>query len=320
MKKTPAKYDAPHVKRSGSSYRLTKIRGQIPYWVMLSIPLIFFALFRFWPMFGLAISFQDYKLGDPFISLESNCAGFKWFKYLFKNPHFGRLLRNTLCINLLSLLISFPIAVLFSLLLNEVRQKWLRQFSSNLSLMPHFISTVVIVAIMFNLFSIDNGIINDMIEKLGGERTNFMGESEWFRTMYIGSDIWQNTGFSAVVYTAAIAGIDPTLYEAAALDGSSRLKNIFYVTLPCILPTVITMFILKTGQMMTVGADKILLMYNPSMYETADVFSTYAYRAGLQNSKWSLSAAISLMNSVCNVILLVTANKISKKISETSLW
>ena len=319
MKKTTAAPDV-QVKQMGKSRRLAKIRTQIPYWVMLLIPLTFFILIRYWPMYGLAIAFQNYKIGDPFISADSRWAAFKWFKMLFSNPNFGRLVRNTLVLNSLSILISFPVAVGFALLLNEVRIRKFRNLTANVSLLPYFISTVVIVAIMVNVFSVDDGLVNMVIQKLGGEKINFMGDTKYFRGLYIGSDIWQNTGFNAVVFTAAIAGIDPNLYEAAALDGSSRLKNIFYITIPCILPTIIIMLLLRIGNIMTVGYEKIILMYSPSTYEVADVLSTYAYRAGLDNQKYSLSAAISLINSIVNVVLLVSANKITKKLSDSSLW
>lgn len=318
MKKTPQ--TETEVRQIGRVRRLTKVRSQIPYWVIMMVPLLFFLLICYWPMFGLAISFQDYRIGDPFISAQSRWAGFKWFRLLFRNPNFPRLVRNTLVLNLLGICVSFPIAILFALLLNEVRTRWFRSLSANISLLPYFISTVVIVAIMYNIFSVDSGLVNQVIEKLGGSRIHFMSEKQWFRPLYIGSGIWQNTGFNAVVFTAAISGIDPNLYEAAALDGSTRLKNIFYITIPCILPTIIIMLLLRIGNLMTVGYEKIILMYTPSTYEVSDVLSTYAYRAGLGDQKFSLSAAISLMNSVCNVILLFSANKLTKKLSGTALW
>lgn len=319
MKKT-ANAQNVQVTQTRKGRRLAKVRTQIPYWVMLLIPLTFFLLVRYWPMYGLAIAFQDYRIGDPFISRESRWAGIKWFQMLFKNPNFPRLVRNTLAINLLSILISFPIAIAFALLLNEIRIKKLRNLTANISLLPYFISTVVIVAIIYNVFSVDDGLVNMVIQKLGGKKINFLAETKWFRPLYIGSGIWQNTGFDAVVFTAAISGIDPNLYEAAALDGSNRFKNILHITIPCILPTIIIMLLLRIGNIMTVGYEKIILMYTPSTYEVADVLSTYAYRAGLENQKYSLSAAISMINSVVNVIMLVSANKITKKLSDSSLW
>lgn len=308
------------VRQTRRHRRLVKFRTQLPYLGMMVIPVTFFILIRYWPMYGLSIAFQNYRVGAPFISPDTKWAGLKWFKMLFKNPNIVRLIRNTLMLNILDILISFPISIGFALLLNEVRTKWFRSLTANISLLPYFISTVVIVAIMYNLFSVESGLVNDVIRKLGGEEINFLSSNTWFRPLYIGSGIWQNTGFNAVVFTAAISGIDPNLYEAADLDGSNRLKNIFYITIPCILPTIITMLLLRIGNIMSVGYEKIMLMYTPAIYEVSDVLSTYSYRVGLNDQKYSMSAAISLMNSVVNVVLLVSANKLTKKLSETALW
>lgn len=319
MKKTVSVPDV-QIRQMGRNKRLAKIRAQIPFLVMMLIPITFFVLIRYWPMYGLSIAFQNYKIGDPFIGVESRWVGLKWFQTLAKSPNFTRLVRNTVILNVLNICISFPLAIGFALLLNEVRVKWFRSLTANISLLPYFISTVVIVAIMYNMFSVDSGLVNHVIKKFGGEEINFLSSNQWFRPLYIGSGVWQNTGFNAVVFTAAISGIDPNLYEAAAIDGSNRLKNIIYITIPCILPTIITMLLLRIGNIMSVGYEKIMLMYTPATYEVSDVLSTYAYRAGLGQTKYSLSAAISLINSVVNVVLLVTANKVTKKLSDTALW
>ena len=299
--------------------QLAKVKSQVPFCLMMLIPLAYYVLICYWPMFGLAAAFQDYRIGDPFLSLDSNWVGIKWFKYLFSRPTFPRMVRNTLAITTLGLLIDFPISIAIALLFNEVRIKWLKKWASNVSLLPYFISTVCVISIVSNMFAMD-GLVNGIIEKLGGEPILFMSSAKWFRPLYIGSGIWQHAGFNAVVFTAAIAGIDPTLYEAAALDGISRWKSVLYITLPCILPTIITMFILRLGSMMSVGAEKILLMYVPENYEVSDVLSTYLYRVGLEQNNLSLATAVGLMNAVCNVILVVASNYTSRKVSETSLW
>ncbi|MBR3640882.1 MAG: sugar ABC transporter permease, partial [Oscillibacter sp.] len=286
-----------------SGRRWLRFRRQLPFYLMMLIPLLFFLIFKYWSMFGVAIAFQDYKLGAPFLSIHSKWVGLKWFQRLTSSPFFGRWVRNTLLLSLYNLVVSFPISIFMALMLNEVRNSILRKFTSNLSLLPHFISTVVIVGVLFNFFSVDDGIVNQLIVMLGGHKIDFMGSSQWFRTMYVGSGVWQNAGFSAVVFTAAISGIDPTLYEAAALDGSTRVKNVFHITIPCILPTIITMFILRIGNIMAVGYEKIILMYSPSIYDVADTLSTYAYRVGVVDGKYSLSAAVSLLNSVCDLLL-----------------
>lgn len=317
-KQTPA---AAGAKSAGPTLRKKSVlRKEVPYLIMMVVPTAFFLIFAYWPMFGLAMAFQDYKIGAPFIGAGTKWVGLKWFRQLLGNPFFGRWIRNTLTLSLLDLLIAFPLSILLALLLNEVRFRGLRKFTANVSLLPYFISTVVIVGILVNFFSVDGGIVNIIIEKLGGTKQDFMGSARWFRTMYTGSGIWQNTGFSAVVYTAAIAGIDPNLYEAAALDGSNRFQNILHITLPCIKPTIIIMLLLRFGSLMTVGYEKIILMYVPASYETADTLTTYAYRSGIIDGKMSLSTAVGLFNSVCNLLLLLFSNRLSKKVSGTSLF
>lgn len=287
---------------------------------MLAFPMLYFAVFKYLPMFGLVMAFQNYKTGAPFIGFDAQWVGLQWFRQLFQNPFFGRLVRNTLLLSIYYLTCSFPFSIFLALLLNEIRKSWLRRFTANITLLPYFISTVVIVGVMFNFFSVDGGLVNNVIKNMGGDTIDFMGSYQYFRSLYVGSGIWQNVGFDAVVFTAAIAGIDPAYYEAAALDGSTRLKNILYITLPCIMPTIITMLLLKLGSLMSVGYEKIILMYSPAIYETADVLSTYAYRAGILDRKVSLATAIGLINSVVNLLLLLAANRFSRKVSETSLW
>lgn len=297
-----------------------KMKNQVPYFVMVFLPLTFFIIFKYWPMFGLSIAFQNYKLGAPFISPKSDWVGLRWFKQMVNSPFFPRLVRNTVLLSTLGLVISFPLAIFMAVMLNEIRNRKLRKFTSNISLLPHFISTAVIVGIMFNFFSVDGGLVNQIITKMGGKSTDFMASNAWFRTMYTGSGVWQNVGFNAVVFTAAISGIDPNLYEAADIDGSTRFKNIFYITIPCILPTIIIMLILRIGSIMSVGYEKIILMYTPSIYETADTLSTYSYRAAFQDGKTSFASAIGMFDAIINLILVVAANRFSKKFSETSLW
>lgn len=311
-------------KVSGKSYvpvsGKKSFRKQVPFLVMLAFPMLYFAVFKYLPMFGLVMAFQNYKTGAPFIGFDAQWVGLQWFRQLFQNPFFGRLVRNTLLLSIYYLTCSFPFSIFLALLLNEIRKSWLRRFTANITLLPYFISTVVIVGVMFNFFSVDGGLVNNVIKNMGGDTIDFMGSYQYFRSLYVGSGIWQNVGFDAVVFTAAIAGIDPAYYEAAALDGSTRLKNILYITLPCIMPTIITMLLLKLGSLMSVGYEKIILMYSPAIYETADVLSTYAYRAGILDRKVSLATAIGLINSVVNLLLLLAANRFSRKVSETSLW
>lgn len=303
-----------------NNFKNSKLYANLPYFVMLLIPTVLFLLFNYWPMIGLSMAFQDFRIGQIFLSPNTKWVGIKWFKQLFNNPMFFRLVKNTLALSVLDLLISFPISVIVALIFNEIGRKNYRQFVSNVSLLPYFVSTVVIVGIMKNFLGVQTGVINNIAAQLGYERVDYMGMAEWFRPLYIMSNIWKNTGFNAVIFTAAIAGIDPQLYEAAAIDGSTRFKNIYLITLPNILPTVVIMFILKVGQLLSVGYEKVLLMYVPATYATADILSTYSYRAGILDGKTSLATAINLFNAVCNLILLLIANTTSRKITETSLF
>ncbi len=304
------------------SKRLMTLKKNTPYFVLLIIPIAYFVLFCYWPMFGISMAFQDYKVGSPFLGGNSAFVGFKWFRQLLTSPLFPRLLKNTLIISLTDLLLGFPICIAFALLLNEVRHEHLRHFTANVSMLPYFISTVVVVCMLLNFFSVDDGIFQNIMVKLGGERKTIIGNPDSFVSLFVGSGIWQGCGYGAVVYTAAIASIDPNLYEAAALDGSTRWKNIFHITIPCIMPTILIMLILRFGGLMGVNSAKILLMYRPSVYSTADVFGTYAYRAAFEDGNMSYSTAIDLFTSVVNLLLLVLANKVIKKASdsETSLF
>ena len=191
-------------------------------WVMLLIPLAFLILFRYWPMFGIVIGFQNYRIGDPFWGPKTKWVGFKWFIKFFNNPYCWRYIRNTLAISILGLLINFPAGIILALIFNEVRNEKVKSFVSSVSILPHFISVVVIVAITRNMFSVDGGLVNNLLNRIGVESIDFMGTSKYFRPLYIGSGTWSGTGYAAIVYTAAIAGVDPSLYETATVDGASR--------------------------------------------------------------------------------------------------
>ena len=298
--------------------RKERLVKNLPYLSMMLIPSVLLLIFNYWPMIGLSMAFQNYRSGELFLGPTTQWVGLKWFRMLFKNPMFGRLIRNTLLLSLYDLAVSFPLCVLLAVLLNEIRHRGLRKFTTNVSMLPYFISTVVVVGILTNFLSVDNGIINNLIADMGGKKVDFMGSSKWFRTLYVFSGVWQGAGFSAMIYTAAIAGIDPTLYEAAAIDGSTRFKNIYMITLPCILPTIVVMLILRIGGLLSSSYEKIILMYSPAIYETADTLGTYSYRAGILDQKTSMSTAIGLFNAVCNVVLLGIANWGSRSVTESS--
>ena len=288
-------------------------------WVygMLAPVLGYYLIFHYGPMYGAVIAFKDFipskgVLGSPWV-------GFQWFDEFFRSFYFWRLLRNTLLISIYSIVYGFPIPIIFALLLNDLTNQRLKKTVQTVTYLPHFISTVVVVG-MINIFADRSGPVNDLIEALGGERIAFMNEAAWFRPLYVGSGIWQEFGWSSVIYLAALASIDPALYEAAHMDGASRWVQRLHITLPGIAPTIIVLLILRVGRMMAVGFEKILIMYNPLTYDTADVISTFVYRQGLLEMNYSYSAAVGLFNSVINFVLLVSVNRMSRSLSETSLW
>jgi putative aldouronate transport system permease protein len=289
-------------------------------WALAAIPITFFILFRYLPMFGVVISFQDYKMGDSFIGLDTKWVGLKHFIRFFKNPYCWRYIKNTLAISVLSILFTFPAGIFLALLFNEIRLKRLRSFASSVSILPHFISVVVIVAMLKNIFSVDGGLVNNVLNSFGIESIDFLGTSEWFRPLYIGSGMWSGAGYAAIVYTAAIAGIDPGLYEASKLDGANRWHRLLHITLPCLVPTIATMLILRIGNVMSVGYEKVLLMQTGATNDVADILSTYTYRIGILDGQSSYAAAIGLFNSVVNLILIIVANATSRKLTESSLW
>lgn len=289
-------------------------------WVLAAIPITFFILFRYLPMFGVVISFQDYKMGAPFIGPKTDWVGFKHFIRFFNNPYCWRYIKNTLAISVLSILFNFPAGILLALLFNEIRISRLRSFATSVSILPHFISVVVIVAMLKNLFSVDTGLVNTILESMGMESIDFLGTSEWFRPLYIGSGIWSGAGYAAIVYTAAIAGIDPGLYEASKIDGANRWHQLLHITLPCLIPTIVTMLILRIGNVMSVGYEKVLLMQTGATNDVADILSTYTYRIGILDGQSSYAAAIGLFNSVVNLILIIIANTTSRKLTDSSLW
>ncbi len=289
-------------------------------WALSAIPITFFILFRYLPMFGVVISFQDYKIGAPFIGTETEWVGLKHFIRFLNNPYCWRYIKNTLAISILGILFSFPAGIFLALLFNEIRLKRLRSFATSVSILPHFISVVVIVAMLKNLFSVDGGLVNTVLEQFGIESIDFLGTSEWFRPLYIGSGIWSGAGYAAIVYTAAIAGIDPGLYEASKIDGANRWHQLLHITLPCLLPTIVTMLILRIGNVMSVGYEKVLLMQTGATNDVADILSTYTYRIGILDGQSSYAAAIGLFNSVVNLVLIIIANMTSRKLTESSLW
>ena len=249
-------------------------------------------------------------------------AGFSlyWYRELFRSSDVFDALGNTLILSLYNLIFSFPIPIIFALALNEMRCRPFKRVVQTVSYLPHFISVVVIVGMLRTMLSPTDGVINNLIRANGGNAINFFGNSQYFRPLYIGSGVWQTFGWNSIIYLAALTNADPSLYEAARIDGANRWQQLLHVSIPCILPTMIILLIMQLGRTMSVGYEKIILMYEPATYEVADVISTYVYRRGIVNGQYSFATAIGLFNSVINMVLLIAVNTVSRRISEVSLW
>ena len=306
----------------GLKRRLKKLRRNIKrdrYLFLLASPiLIYFFIFNYLPMYGAIIAFKDFAPGETILS--SQWVGIRWFREFFHSVYFVRLIKNTFLLSALGLLFNFPVPIIFALLLNEVQKEKLKRSVQTISYLPHFVSLVVMVGIMSNFLSPTDGIVNNFLVRLGFEPINFLGESSWFRALYIGSGIWQSFGWNSIIYMAALTSIDPNPYEAARIDGCNRWKEIIYITIPGLMPTAIMLLILALGNLMNVGFEKIILMYSPATYDVADVISTYVYRRGILSAQYSFGSAVGLFNSIINFTLLLTVNRISRKVTQIGLW
>ena len=285
---------------------------------LLVIPVIlFYILFHYKPMYGAIIAFQDY---NPRLGVSgSDWVGFDQFIRFFTSPYFGRLAKNTLLLSVYGIVFGFPAPIILALLLNELRAKRFKKTVQTITYLPHFISLVVVTGIIKD-FTQSTGLINDIIVMFGGVRTSLIQNPDLYRTIYIVSDIWQGIGWGSIIYLSALSGVDQQLYESAAIDGAGRWKQLIHVTLPGIAPTIVIMLIMRMGQLLGTGYEKTILLYNEATYETADVIASYIYRVGILERNWSYSTAIGLFNSAINLALLIITNKISKRVSETSLW
>ncbi len=298
--------------------RLKKDFRRYKYVYLMLLPIIaYYFIFHYIPMYGAQIAFRDLNIRKGV--LASPWVGLKHFQNYFNSYYFFRLIRNTVLINVYDVIFAFPAPIILALLLNEVRSIRYKRMVQTISYMPHFISIVVICGMLQNFLTLD-GVINQVIKLFGGTPTAFLLKPEWFRTIYVGSGVWQQVGWGSILYLSALSGIDQELYEAAKIDGASRWKQTLHVTLPGIAPTIIIMLILRMGRMMDVGSEKVLLLYNPNTYETGEVISTFVYRKGLIEASYSYSAAVGLFNSVINFVILISVNAFSKKLSESSLW
>lgn len=289
------------------------------YLYLMFLPVLtYFIIFKFWPMAGMVIAFKKYNVvegiwGSPWV-------GFRYFQQFFGSIYFYRLLRNTIMINIYGLLFVFTAPIILALLLNEVKNQVFKRTIQTISYLPHFISVVIVVSMAMQFMSPSTGLINNIIEALGGERIYFLSKPEMFWGIYTLVDLWRSVGWGSIIFLAALTNIDPQLYEAAIIDGAGRWKQLWHVTLPCLMPTIIILLILRIGHFVEVGFEPILLMYNTNTYETADVIETYVYRMGLLNSNYSYATAVGMFQSIIGLILVVLTNKASKKFADHSLW
>lgn len=290
------------------------------YLLLMLLPgLLFYVIFKYLPMYGVVIAFKDYSIfkgiaASPWVGLDN-------FRDFLGGPDAWKLIRNTFLINFYQLLFGFPAPIILALAFNELQGKYFKKASQTISFLPHFISTVVIVGLVVNFLAPTSGIINRfLISGFGMEPIHFLSNENYFRTIFVSMEIWRDIGWGSIIYLAALSGINTELYEAAEMDGAGKLKKTLYVTLPGILPTIIILLILKLGKIMEVGAQTILLLYNPSIYGTADVLSTFVYRRGLIAADYSFGASVDLFNSVIGIILIVIANQLSRRYTDTSLW
>ncbi|WNQ14254.1 ABC transporter permease subunit [Paenibacillus aurantius] len=285
---------------------------------MLVPGMIFLILFKYTPMYGILIAFQEFNIfdgisGSPWVGLEQ-------FQKLMVSDEFGRVFRNTLLISFYKIVILFPIPILLALFLNEVAKMWFKRLVQTIVYLPHFLSWVIIAGLFVNILSPSGGLINEMIVALGGKPISFLIDNNYFRSVLVLTAGWKEVGWNAIIFIAAIAGIEQDQYEAAALDGAGRIKQMIHITLPGIAPTIVLMFLLRIGHLLEAGTEQVLTLYNPVVYETGDVIGTYVYRVGLGKLDYSFSTAVGLFNSVVGFLLIVSGNWLSKKLLNRSIW
>ncbi|WP_312104458.1 ABC transporter permease subunit [Lachnoclostridium sp.] len=313
------KEQALKTKKAKQEPLLRHIKRNWHLYAFLVIPIAYYIIFRYIPMFGNIIAFRRYRAGSSIFGDE--WSGLKYFKQFMGDQSFWRAFKNTLTLNFSYLLVRFPATLIFALLLNEIKCLPWKKFVQTVSYLPHFISMVIVAGMVKELLSM-NGPINKLLESMGKEAISFISLPQWFPTIFVGSGIWQGLGWGTILYLAAIAGISPSLYEAATVDGANRFKRVWHITLPCILPTITTLLILDIGGLVGSGGafEKVFLLYNPMTYETSDIVSTYVYRMGVGSGNYSYATAVGLFEGIINLVLLLTANIISKKTTESGLW
>ena len=300
------------------SHKISRDLKMNKYKYLLILPvLVYLALFCYKPMYGLIIAFNNYKPTRGITG--SDYVGLMWFDNFFNNIYFWRLLSNTFTISALSIVFGFPAPIILALLLNEIQNDKFKRTVQTITYMPYFISLVVTCSII-KIYCQENGLFSQIIEIFGGTRRNLLIDPSAYRPIYVLSGIWQNIGWNSIIYLAALSGIDQEQYEAARIDGANRFQQMLHITIPGILPTIMILFVLRMGSILNVGYEKVLLLYTENTYNVADVFSTYTYRVGLEQKQYSLSTAVSLFNTMVNIMFLVFTNWLSRKTTESGLF
>ena len=301
---------------------LKKLRfSMVRHWqlYLLLLPtLVFFVMFKYIPMLGVQIAFRDYWASKGIWG--SNWVGLKHFSRFFSSYASENVIRNTIILSVYQLLLTFPFPIILALMLNNVTNTRYKKIVQTVTYMPHFISTVVLVSTMMIMFSPSVGIVNHLLKRFGFDEIYFFGDAAWFRHLYVISAVWQTTGWNSIIYLAALTSIDPSLHEAAMIDGATKLQRVRHIDLPGIAPTIVVMLILASGNLMSIGHEKVYLMQTSLNLDTSEIISTYVYKIGLLNNQFSYSTAINLFNSVINAVILVSVNSLSRKISDSSLW
>ena len=291
------------------------------FYALVALPLLYYVVYKYLPMLGIVLAFEDYK---PFLGLEgvfrSKWVGLKHFRRFFNSVYFVRLVRNTFLISFYDLLFGFPASIILALLLNEVRSNKFKRTVQTISYLPHFLSSVIVCGMLRQLLSTDGGLINGIITSLGGESVYFLGSSQYYRTYYTASSVWQGVGWGSIIYLAAMSGIDPGLYEAAEIDGATTFKKMWFITLPSLLPLISVMLVMRVGSLLSVGYEKTLLLYSPLIYDVADLISTYVYREGLLSMEYSYSTAVGLFTSVISLVLVLFSNWASHRMGQEGVW
>lgn len=302
-------------KMKKNTFQIIKKDWQL--YLFLLIPVIYYIIFKYLPMAGNIIAFRKYRAGGSMFGVK--WEGLKYFEQFISDPGFWHLFSNTVILSVEVMIFTFPMPIILALLLNELVPGKFKKFVQTTSYLPHFLSVVMLVGIIFEVTAID-GPVNMFFQHMGWQKVSFMQDPHWFRPIYVASRVWQTTGWGTIMYLSALTAVDPALYEAACVDGANRWQQTLHVTIPGILPTIVTLLVLNVGGLLGVGFEQIILMYNPSTYETADVISSYVYRIGLTQARYSYAAAIGLFEAIIGFILVTFANFCSRKLTETSLW